>query len=226
MYSSILFSTTLLSFVVNLALATPTPAATGLCKVSYDANYDNLTTGPVALLDKTPSPYDGLGLLGWFTVPPGLINTIQTHSSPNSIGFNLVGEVASLTAPTITTSYSGSTVQSFTLYSVYMGCVVINPLGVYEPQSCSVLATGTTADGSTVTQSLTFTVPFPVPLADLPEAQQLQTFESQFTDLTSLVFSVSAAGTATPLVGVSFDNMVYDLIYNCADCTASDCVSV
>nr|ANM86509.1 hypothetical protein [Cladonia uncialis subsp. uncialis]AUW31422.1 hypothetical protein [Cladonia uncialis subsp. uncialis] len=181
---------------------------------------------PVALLDKTPSPHDGLGLLGWFTVSPATTNTIQTNSSPNSIGFNLVGEVDSLTAPTITTSYSGSTVQSFTLYIVYMGCVVINPLGVYEPQSCSVLATGTNANGSTATQSLTFTVPFPVPLADLPEAQQLNTFESSFTDLTNVVFSVSAAGTATPLAGVSFDNMVYDLIYNCADCTASDCVSM
>ena len=83
-----------------------------------------------------------------------------------------------------------------------MGCVVVTPLGVYEPHSCSVLATGTTADGSTVTQSLTFTVPFPVPLADLPELQQLNTFEAQLTDLTSVVFSVSAAGTATPLVHV------------------------
>lgn len=46
MYSSILFTTKLLSFVVNPTLATPTPAATGLCKVSYDANYDDLKTGP------------------------------------------------------------------------------------------------------------------------------------------------------------------------------------
>ena len=88
MYPSIFFNTTLVSLVINLTLATPTPAATGLCKVYYNANYDDLTTGLVALLDETPAPYDGLGLLGWFIVPLAIINTIETHSSPDFIGFN------------------------------------------------------------------------------------------------------------------------------------------
>ena len=111
--------------------------------------------------------------------------------------------------------YTGSPFTSMTLSSVYMGCVLVNPVGVYEPQSCSVTATGTKTDGSTVSQSLTFTVPFPVPAADLPENQQKQTFGSEFAGLTSVTYNVDAAGVTPALTGVSFDNFVYDLYSSC-----------
>lgn len=210
MHSSTLFSIPLLS---TFALASPLARST--CKTSYNANYDNITTGPIALLDTAPSPYDGLALPGFFTVPPGLLDTITTHSPPNSIGFNLVGEVASDSVPTMSVQYTGSPFTSMTLSSVYMGCVLVNPLGAYEPQSCSVTAKGTKADGSTVSQSLTFTVPFPVPAADLPENQQEQTFGDEFAGLTSVTFNVDAAGVTPALTGVSFDNFVYDLYSSC-----------
>lgn len=79
-------------------------------------------------------------------------------------------------------------------------------------------ATGTKTDGSKVTQDLTYTVPLLPNLLGTTEAQK-QDFGAQFTGLTDVVFSVAAGGVAVPVTGVSFDDVVYDLNYDCGDCS-------
>jgi hypothetical protein len=210
-------SITVIHFLLSVVLASPLPQTSrrAICTQSFNANYDNIETSAIALLNETPSPYDMLGLLGFFTVPPATDNAIVSHSAPNSIGFNLVGTLDSGSIPTFTVDYTGSVITSFTLYSTYIGCVVVNPVGIYEPQSCSVVATGTTTTGAVVTQNLDFTVPFPVLPQDFPVQQQLVEFGSDFTNLTTVTYVVAAAGVAVPVTGVSFDNVVYDVSYPC-----------
>ena len=211
--------------LLTSALPSPFPATsdTSLCKKSYTANYDDISPGPVAVLDVAPSPYLDLGTPGFFVVPPGLLSGVTAHSPPNVIGFNLVGGAVSGSPATLTTQYAGSKVKSLSLKTVWLSCTIINPAGIYVAQSCSVHAAGTKVGGGTVEQDLTFTVPGGLlglnpPVLSPPVGQQEQTFSGDWTGLESVTFSTVAAGTNPVLTGVSFDDFVYELEFDCADC--------
>ncbi|MDI1491472.1 MAG: hypothetical protein OHK93_002681 [Ramalina farinacea] len=190
------------------ALPSPFPQTTssGICKKSYTATYDDITPGPVAVLDVAPSPYLDLGTPGFFVVPPGLLSGVTAHSPPNVIGFNLVGGAVSGSPATLTTQYAGSKAKSLTLKTVYLSCTIINPAGIYIAQSCSVHASGKKVSGGTVEQDLTFTVPGGLlglnpPVLSPPVGQQEQTFGAEWTGLESVTFSTAASGTNPVLTG-------------------------
>lgn len=123
---------------------------------------------------------------------------LTPHSGPNyALGFGSTSTPAAMT-----TTYRGSTVQSFTLLSLYYGCLA-NPAhpAASVPVPCNITATGykTGSPDAVAVQEFVFE-----PAAERAAPLAEGTFEAAFEGLEHVTFVRSpAAGTA-----FVFDNIV------------------
>lgn len=159
---------------------------------------------PVVLrLETVLKPDDSLAYESFRSVSDGVATTIEMHSSPNSIGFNLLGDIVDGT-PAFTKDYAGSATQYIQLYSVYMGCVTISPNDVYLP------AWGAHQDQR---RPGLLDAKLPVPIAPRCRRPPLRSGDasaeanlpSSFCSLSKVEFEAVSTGAAAELTTTSFD---------------------
>lgn len=202
--------------LAGMGSAVPTAAAKS-CKTNYFTGFEKLAAGPIDVFNGVPSPFKGLSFPGFTVLDNGLISTIHAQSPKNFIGFSVVNQLLRGN-PSISVDYPGSKAKTFALTEVWLGCIIVDPVGLYIPTSCTIQAVGTKPAGGKVYAPLTFNttlVPTNPPIITKKINQQKQVLPESFHTLKNITFEVTSAGLLPLTTEFLLDSFSYTVTSAC-----------
>ena len=144
------------------------------------------------------------------------LNTANSLLAPNSPA-NVAGSGLALQTtsgpPAFKVNYTGSSVKSFDLKTIYLGCVVFAEGVVKLPTGCTVQFTGKTTTGATVFQLVNYapnTLLGDGTVSTTVAARMTQgVFPSSFSNLVEVDFAVTNSVAAASVTVLFIDNAVF-----------------